>query len=220
MGVVNYAYALAKQGLRYSDGSALEFTHNLFEAIQYYLLKASNKLAKEKGACELFNETTYAKGILPIDTANKNAHTADLNYDWETLRADIIAHGLRNSTLSALMPSETSSQVSNATNGIEPPRGLVSVKQSKDGILKQVVPGLSDPKFWQNYELLWDIPDNSGYIDLVAVMQKFVDQSISANTNYDPRKFPDGKVPIQQILKDILTCYKKGLKTLYYHNRV
>ena len=219
IGVINYAYYLAKNGVRYSDGSANNLTHRTFEALQYYLLKASMTLAKEQGACELFNETTYAQGLLPIDTYKKTIDTLvtePLHYDWEGLRKDIAKYGLRNSVLSALMPSETSSQVSNATNGIEPPRGFVTVKQSKDGILKQVVPdydNLSD-----KYELLWSLPNNEGYLNLVGIMQKFIDQSISANTNYDPAKFPDNKVSSQQILRDLLLAYRNGIKTLYYHN--
>jgi ribonucleoside-diphosphate reductase alpha chain len=219
VGVINYAYYLAKNGVRYSDGSANELTHKTFEAIQYYLLKASNKLAKEFGPCLAFNETTYAKGILPIDSYKKeidNIVSPELYYDWETLRSDIVTHGLRNSTLTALMPSETSSQISNATNGIEPPRGFVSVKASKDGILKQVVPEFDRLK--EQYELLWTIPSNDGYLQLVGIMQKFVDQAISANTNYDPQKFESQKVPMKVILKDLLTAYKLGVKTLYYHN--
>ena len=219
VGSVNYAYYLAKNGVKYSDGSANELTHKLFEAIQYYLLRASHKLAQEKGPCPGFGETTYSQGILPIDTYAKHLDTVSktpLQFDWEALRADIVRDGLRNSTLSALMPSETSSQISNATNGIEPPRGYVSVKASKDGILRQVVPELE--KYRDNYELLWDIPDNTGYLTLVAIMQKFVDQTISANTNYDPNKFPQGKVPMKQLLRDLLFAYKMGVKTLYYHN--
>ncbi|WP_067214770.1 class 1a ribonucleoside-diphosphate reductase subunit alpha [Marinomonas gallaica] len=219
VGVINYAYYLAKNGVRYSDGSANDLTHKTFEAMQYYLLKASNKLSKEFGPCLGFDETTYAQGVLPIDTYKKeidNIVSTELQYDWEALREDIKAHGLRNSTLSALMPSETSSQISNATNGIEPPRGFVSVKASKDGILKQVVPEFDRLK--HNYELLWSIPSNDGYLQLVGIMQKFVDQSISANTNYDPTKFEAGKVPMKVILKDLLTAYKLGIKTLYYHN--
>ncbi|MCK8857855.1 ribonucleoside-diphosphate reductase subunit alpha, partial [Haemophilus influenzae] len=219
IGVINYAYYLAKNGVRYSDGSANDLTHRTFEAIQYYLLKASMNLAKEQGACEYFNETTYAKGILPIDTYKKDldALTQEpLHYDWESLRKDIQEFGLRNSTLTALMPSETSSQISNATNGIEPPRGHVSIKASKDGILKQVVPEYEN--LMDNYELLWDIPSNDGYLHLVGIMQKFVDQAISANTNYDPKRFEDGKVPMKVLLKDLLTAYKYGLKTLYYQN--
>lgn len=219
IGVINYAYALAKRGLKYSDGSANEWTHEIFEAIQYHLLKASNNLAKERGACEFFNETSYAQGLLPIDTYKKDVDSfCPPNYyqDWEQLRSDILKYGLRNSTLTALMPSESSSQVSNATNGIEPPRGYISIKQSKDGILKQVVPDFKTLK--NSYELLWNIPSNKGYLELVAIMQKFVDQAISANTNYDPAKFPNGKVPMQQLLMDLLVAYKIGIKTLYYHN--
>ncbi len=219
VGVINFAYYLAKNGLRYSDGSANDLTHRTFEAIQYYLLKASMELAKEQGACELFNETTYAQGILPIDTYKKAVDELTkepLHYDWESLRHDIQKYGIRNSTLSALMPSETSSQISNATNGIEPPRGHVSIKASKDGILKQVVPEYEN--LGDNYELLWEIPNNTGYLHLVGIMQKFVDQSISANTNYDPKRFADGKVPMKQLLADLLTAYKYGVKTLYYQN--
>lgn len=219
VGVINYAYYLAKNGVKYSDGSANGLTHRTFEAIQYYLLKASNKLAQEFGACPKFNETTYAEGILPIDTYKKDLDKVcqePLLLDWEQLRSDILRHGLRNSTLSALMPSETSSQISNATNGIEPPRGHISVKASKDGILKQVVPEYERLK--NQYELLWDIPNNTGYLSLVAIMQKFIDQTISANTNYDPNKFDGGKVPMKLLLQDLLTAYKLGVKTMYYHN--
>lgn len=219
VGVINYAYYLAKNGVRYSDGSAHGLTHQTFEALQYYLLKASNKLAKEQGACPAFNETTYSQGILPIDTYKKDLDQIcqePLHLDWETLRGEITTHGLRNSTLTALMPSETSSQIANATNGIEPPRGLVSIKASKDGILKQVVPEIATLK--DQYELLWQMPNNDGYLKLVAIMQKFVDQSISANTNYDPVRYEGGRVPMKILLKDLLNAYKLGVKTLYYHN--
>ncbi len=219
IGVINFAYLLAKHGKRYSDGSGLNLTHRYFEAMQYYLLKASMNLAKEQGPCELFHETTYSKGVLPIDTYKKEIDKLcdePLHYDWESLRQDIVKHGLRNSTLSSLMPSETSSQISNATNGIEPPRGLVSVKASKDGILKQVVPDFYD--LYDQYELLWDLPNNDGYLQLVGVMQKFVDQAISANTSYDPARYPNSKVPMKALMKDLLAAYKYGLKTLYYHN--
>ncbi|WP_076536485.1 class 1a ribonucleoside-diphosphate reductase subunit alpha [Shewanella sp. UCD-KL21] len=219
IGVINFANYLAKNGMKYSDGSGNNLTHKTFEAIQFYLLKASNNLAKEQGACPLFNETTYAQGILPIDTYKRDLDKIcdePLHMDWEGLRANIKQHGLRNSTLSALMPSETSSQISNATNGIEPPRGLISVKASKDGQLKQVVPDFDELK--DKYELLWNMPNNDGYLQLVGLMQKFVDQAISSNTNYDPTRFDNQKVPMQTLLKDLLTAYKLGVKTLYYHN--
>lgn len=219
VGVTNLAYYLAKNGVKYSDGSANGLVHRTFEAIQYYLLKASNTLAKELGPCPKFNETTYAKGLLPIDTYKRevdNFCEEPLHYFWETLREDIREFGLRNSTLTALMPCETSSQITNSTNGIEPPRGFVSVKSSKDGVMKQIVPEYLELK--DQYELLWSIPNNEGYLQLVGIMQKFVDQAISANTNYDPAKFPNDKVPMKQLLKDLLTAYKYGLKTLYYHN--
>ncbi|MBA3988962.1 class 1a ribonucleoside-diphosphate reductase subunit alpha [Aliidiomarina maris] len=219
IGVINLAYYLAKNGVKYSDGSANGLVHRTFEAMQYYLLKASNNLAKEKGACPKFNETTYAQGIMPIDTYKKDVDSIcnePLHYDWDALRESVKTHGLRNSTLSALMPSETSSQISNATNGIEPPRGHISVKSSKDGVMKQVVPEYDTLK--DAYELLWSIPSNKGYIELVAIMQKFIDQTISANTNYDPSKFESSKVPMKQLLQDLLYAYKLGVKTLYYHN--
>lgn len=219
VGVINYAYYLAKNGTSYTDEAALGLTHRTFEAIQYYLLKASVQLSREFGPCGAFNETTYAKGILPIDSYKKDLDAVcnePLLLDWESLRAEIQKDGLRNSTLTALMPSETSSQIANATNGIEPPRGLVSVKQSKDGILRQVVPEIE--RLRDQYQLLWKMPNNEGYLKLVGVMQKFVDQSISANTNYDPTRFEGGRVPMKQLLKDLLQVYKLGIKTLYYHN--
>lgn len=219
VGVINYAYYLAKNNVKYSDGSANELTHKTFEALQYYLLKASNNLAKEKGKCNYFHETKYSQGILPIDTYKKSVDEIcdiELELNWESLRENIVKYGLRNSMVTAQMPAETSAQVSNATNGIEPPRGLLSVKVSKDGILKQVVPDINSPNV--NYELLWDIPNNTGYLELVAIMQKFIDQSISANTNYDPSVYENGRVPMKVLLKDLLTAYKLGIKTLYYHN--
>ncbi len=219
VGVINYAYYLAKNNKKYSDGSANNLTHRTFEAIQYYLLKASNNLAKERGVCESFHETTYAKGVMPFERHKKEidlVHTQELLCDWETLRSDILKYGLRNSTLTAIMPAETSAQISNSTNGIEPPRGFVSIKQSKDGILKQVVPEIE--KYKDSYELLWTIPNNKGYIELAGIMQKFVDQGISGNTNYDPAKFENNKVPVKLILQDALYCYKMGWKTMYYHN--
>jgi ribonucleoside-diphosphate reductase alpha chain len=217
IGVTNYAYWLAKNGLYYSNGSGNNATHRLFEHIQYSLIKASIALAKEKGACGYYNRTKYSQGLLPIDHYKKEVdsiHTQPLLCDWESLREDLIQYGMRNSTLTAQMPCETSSQITNSTNGIEPPRGLVSIKGSKDGVFKQVVP--NGDKY--HYELLWDIPSNQGYLELVAIMQKFIDQSISANTNYDPERFEGGKVPMNQLIKDLVLAYKLGIKTLYYHN--
>jgi ribonucleoside-diphosphate reductase alpha chain len=219
VGVTNYAYYLAKNGVKYSDGSAKNLTHKTFEAIQFNLLKASNRLAKELGVCDKYYDTTYSEGILPIDSYKKELDEVcnePLHLDWETLRSEIKEHGLRNSTLTALMPCETSSQITNSTNGIEPPRGYISVKASKDGILKQVVPGFKELR--NKYELLWHIPDNKGYIELAGIMQKFVDQAISANTNYNPERYNEDKVPIKLVLKDILYGYRMGLKCFYYHN--
>jgi len=218
IGVTNLAYYLAKNGVKYSDGSGNRLIHDTFEALQYYSLKASNKLAKELGACPLFPETQYAKGIMPIDSYKKDVDTfcsPELKLDWVTLRAEIVKTGLRNSTLTALMPCESSSQISNSTNGIEPPRGYVSVKQSKDGILKQIVPDFENLK--SQYELLWDIKNNEGYLQLCAIMQKFIDQSISTNTHYDPSQFDGNRVPMKLFLMDLLKAYKYGIKTLYYH---
>jgi ribonucleoside-diphosphate reductase alpha chain len=219
VGVTNYAYYLAKNGVKYSDGSAKNLTHKTFEAIQFNLLKASNRLAKELGVCDKYYDTTYSEGILPIDSYKKELDEVcnePLHLDWETLRSEIKEHGLRNSTLTALMPCETSSQITNSTNGIEPPRGYISVKASKDGILKQVVPGFKELR--NKYELLWHIPDNKGYIELAGIMQKFVAQAISANTNYNPERYNEDKVPIKLVLKDILYGYRMGLKCFYYHN--
>ncbi|MDR3180035.1 MAG: ribonucleoside-diphosphate reductase subunit alpha [Holosporaceae bacterium] len=221
IGVINFANFLAKRGLKISSAESFKATHELFEMFQYYCIDASVELAKIKGACEQFNETKYSRGILPIDTYYKKGLdkvvSADfLKMDWETLRTKILGHGMRNSALTALMPSETSSQVSNSTNGIEPPRALISVKQSRDGVLKQVVPDIET--IGKSYELLWDIENNYGYLTNVGIMQKFVDQSISANTNYDPAKFYDGKISMQTMLKDLLYAYSVGIKTLYYHN--
>ena len=218
IGVTNLAYYLAKNNAKYSDGSGNELIHKTFEALQFYSLKASNKLANDFGACPLFSETQYAEGILPVDSYKKDIDEfcdTKLELDWDSLRKDIKATGLRNSTLTALMPCESSSQISNSTNGIEPPRGFVSIKQSKDGILKQVVPEYE--KLHKKYELLWDIKDNEGYLQLCAIMQKFVDQSISTNTHYDPSQFEGSKVPMKLFLMDLLKAYKYGIKTLYYH---
>ena len=219
VGYIGLAHYLAKNGVKYSDKKALTKVHELSEAFQYYLLVASNELAKEKGACEYFNRTKYSDGILPIDTYKKELDeicSITLKYDWSALRNDISAHGLRHSTLSAQMPSESSSIVSNATNGIEPPRGFLSVKKSKKGPLKQIVPQYTTLK--NNYTLLWDMPSNEGYINIVAVMQKFFDQAISGNWSYNPTHFENNEVPMSVMLQDMLTTYKYGWKTSYYQN--
>jgi ribonucleoside-diphosphate reductase alpha chain len=219
IGYIGLAHYLARHGEHYDDPRAWQLVHDLTEAFQYYLLKASNKLAQEKGWCHDFGRTKYADGILPIDTYKKDVDEIvanELKYDWEALRADILTHGLRHSTLSAQMPSESSSVVSNETNGIEPPRDYLSIKKSKKGPLKQIVPQYNSLK--NNYTLLWDMPDNRGYINVVAVMQKFFDQAISGNWSYNPENYPDNEVPVSVMANDFLTTYKYGWKTSYYQN--
>ena len=219
VGYIGLAHYLAKNKVNYADQEAWKLVHDLTEAFQYYLLKASNTLAKERGACDAFDRTKYADGILPIDTYKKDVDSIvanELNYDWDSLRSDIKEHGLRHSTLSAQMPSESSSVVSNATNGIEPPRGYLSVKKSKKGPLKQIVPQYQSLK--NSYTLLWDMPSNEGYINVVAVMQKFFDQAISGNWSYNPTHYPDNEVPMSVMIQDLLNTYKYGWKTSYYQN--
>jgi ribonucleoside-diphosphate reductase alpha chain len=219
VGYIGLAHYLAKNHAKYEDEEAWKLVHNLSEAFQYYLLRASNKLAQERGPCSGFSGTKYSDGILPIDTYKKEVDkviTEELHYDWETLRGDIQRHGLRHSTLSAQMPSESSSVVSNATNGIEPPRGFLSVKKSKKGPLKQIVPQYQ--KLKNHYTLLWEMPNNEGYINIVAAMQKFFDQGISGNWSYNPTQFPNNEVPMSVMMKDLLTTYKMGWKTSYYQN--
>jgi ribonucleoside-diphosphate reductase alpha chain len=219
VGYIGLAHYLAKHHVKYNDTDAWKLVHDLSEAFQYYLLKASNNIAKERGACEYFDRTKYSDGILPIDTYKKDVDTIvanELNYDWESLRASIKEHGLRHSTLSAQMPSESSSVVSNATNGIEPPRGYLSVKKSKKGPLRQIVPQYQTLK--QHYTLLWDMPSNEGYIKVVAVMQKFFDQAISGNWSYNPTHYENNEVPMSVMLQDMLNTYKYGWKTSYYQN--
>jgi len=219
IGYIGLAHFLAKHQVKYSDEAAAHLVYGLTEAFQYYLLKASNKLAIEKGKCGYFDRTKYADGILPIDTYKKDVDEIvpnTLHYDWESLRESIKQHGLRNSTLSAQMPSESSSVVSNETNGIEPPRAFLSVKKSKKGVLKQIVPQYQTLKNY--YTLLWDMPDNTGYINIVAVMQKFFDQAISGNWSYNPEHYPDNEVPVSVMAQDLLNTYKYGWKTSYYQN--
>ena len=219
IGYIGLAHYLAKLGYSYDSQEAWDAVHGLSESFQYYLLKSSNQLAKEKGHCEYFGRTKYSSGTLPIDTYKKDVDelvSTELQHDWDMLRNDILEYGLRNSTLSAQMPSESSSVVSNATNGIEPPRGYLSIKKSKKGPLKQIVPQYASLK--NNYTLLWDMKDNGGYIRIVAVMQKFFDQAISGNWSYNPENYPDNEVPVSQMAKDFLTTYKYGWKTSYYQN--
>ena len=219
IGYIGLAHYLAKHGEHYEDSNAWKLVHDLTEAFQYYLLKSSNELAKEKGACGYFHRTKYSQGILPIDTYKQDVDEIvpnELNYDWETLRTEIQAHGLRHSTLSAQMPSESSSVVSNETNGIEPPRDYLSIKKSKKGPLKQIVPSYQTLK--NNYTLLWDMPNNTGYINIVAVMQKFFDQAISGNWSYNPENYADNEVPVSVMAQDFLNTYKYGWKTSYYQN--
>ena len=216
VGVTNFAYWLAKNDLKYSDNSSLEKVDELFEHIQYSLLKASNKLAKEKGACEWFDRTTYSEGIMPIDRYNKNVDELvkrEYSCDWDTLRKEIVTHGLRNSVLTAIMPAESSAVVQNATNGIEPVRSLVTLKKSKAGLIKQVVPEIA--KLKNKYELAYDMPDNKGYTNICAVIQKWIDQSLSANHYY---QYSLDGISLSGVIKDILHAYKYGMKTLYYAN--
>jgi ribonucleoside-diphosphate reductase alpha chain len=215
IGVIGLAHYLAKLGINYEDENAPNVVHRLAESLQYFLLKASNNLAKEKGVCEGFEDTKYADGILPIDTYKRDIDEfcdKTLYHDWETLRKDIVKYGLRNTTLTAQMPSETSAKTSNATNGIEPPRGFISIKRK----IKQIVPQYSTLK--NNYTLAWEMKSNEGYFNIVAAMQKFFDQAISANWTYNPENYSDKKVPMSVVANDFLEAFKKGHKTAYYMN--
>jgi len=219
VGFIGLAHYLAKNNVKYSDPKALSLVHDITEAFQYYLLKSSSEIAKEKGACSGFKNTKYSNGIFPIDTYKKDVDELvpnNLKYDWNSLRNHVQEFGLRHSTLSAQMPSESSSVVSNATNGIEPPRGFLSIKKSKKGPLKQIVPSYGTLK--NNYTLLWDMMSNEGYINIVAVMQKFFDQAISGNWSYNPVNYPNSEVPVSVMAQDLLTTYKYGWKTSYYQN--
>ena len=219
IGYIGLAHYLAKNCRRYEDPEAWTLVHDLTEAFQYYLIQATVNLAKEKGACEYSHRTKYGNGILPIDTYKNEVDEIvpnELHYDWESLRAQVNQYGVRNSTLSAQMPSESSSVVSNATNGIEPPRGYLSIKKSKKGPLKQIVPQYGTLK--NNYDLLWEMRSNKGYINIVAVMQKFFDQAISGNWSYNPEHYPNNEIPVSIMAQDLLTTYKYGWKTSYYQN--
>ena len=219
IGYIGLAHYLAKNKVKYSDKQAWKLIDEITEAFQYYLLKASNTLAQERGACEYFDKTKYSDGILPIDSYKKDVDDIvkrKLSYDWTNLRKTIKEHGLRHSTLSAQMPSESSSVVSNATNGVEPPRDFLSIKKSKKGTLKQIVPDYNRLKNF--YTLLWDMKSNEGYINSISVMQKYFDQAISGNWSYNPENYTDGEVPVSVMANDLLTTYKLGWKTSYYQN--
>ena len=219
IGYIGLAHYLAKHGVKYDQPDSWKLVHDLTEAFQYYLIQATVNVAKEKGACEYSHRTKYGNGILPIDTYKHDVDEIvpnELQYDWESLRTQVLEYGVRNSTLSAQMPSESSSVVSNATNGIEPPRGYLSIKKSKKGPLKQIVPSYAGLK--NNYTLLWDMKGNRGYINVVAVMQKFFDQGISGNWSYNPEQYENNEVPVSVMAEDLLTTYKLGWKTSYYQN--
>ena len=218
VGIINFAYWLAKNDMTYTDTN-LELVDEWAEAWSYYLIKASNKLAQEKGPCPKTDETKYGHGVVPIDTRKVEvdelvAHKERM--DWTSLREDLKEFGIRNSTLMALMPAETSAQISNSTNGIEPPRSYISVKQSKHGVLKQVVPGIH--KLKNKYELLWDQESPEGYLKITAILQKYIDQGISVNTSYNPVYFEDEKIPMSVMLQHLIMFYKYGGKQLYYFN--
>jgi len=218
VGIINFAYFLAKRGLKYDD-EALETVDQYAEAWSYYLIKASADLAVEKGAIPKNDETKYSKGMLPIDTYKKEVDElvpAKQRMDWPGLRGQLMTTGIRNSTLMALMPAETSAQISNSTNGIEPPRALVSYKQSKDGVMAQVVPGIHHLK--NKYDLLWDQKSPEGYLKICAILQKYIDQGISVNTSYNPENYDDHKVPMSEMIKHLVMFYKYGGKQLYYFN--
>jgi len=219
IGIINFAYWLAKNDLTYTDAAALAKVDEYMEAMSYYLIRASMELAKEKGACLLSNQTKYQLGVVPIDTRKVDVDQLVPHIerqDWPSLREELKTYGIRNSTLMALMPAETSAQVANATNGIEPPRSYISVKQSKHGALRQVVPEYK--KLRNKYELLWDQKSPEGYLNICAVLQKYIDQGISVNTSYNPQHFADEKIPMSELLKHILQFYKFGGKQLYYFN--
>ena len=218
VGIINFAYWLARNGSTYSDPN-LDLVHEYAEAWSYYLIKASVDLAEEVSPCPKHADTLYSGGVMPIDTYKKEVDelvAPNYKMDWDALSFRAGQFGIRNSTLMALMPAETSAQISNSTNGIEPPRSLVSIKQSKDGVLKQVVPEIHRLK--NKYELLWDQRSPEGYLKIMAVLQKFIDQSISTNTSYNPKFYEDEKIPMSEMLKHVLMCYKYGIKTLYYFN--
>ena len=219
VGIINFAYFLAKNDTSYSDPAALALVDEYAEAWSYYLIKASAELAAEFGPCTRWKDLKYSDGRLPIDTRKMDVdelvpHVERM--DWSSLREKIKVTGIRNATLMAIMPAETSAQISNATNGIEPPRSYVSIKQSKHGVLKQVVPEFERLK--DQYELLWDQKSPEGYLKICSVLQKYIDQGISINTSYNPTFYPEEKIPMSEMLKHLLLAYKYGNKQLYYFN--
>ena len=219
VGIINFAYFLAKNEVSYSDPKALALVDEYAEAWSYYLIKASADLAIEKGPCDRWKDLKSAKGLLPIDTRKKEVDELvpyQERMPWPELREQIKATGQRNATLMAIMPAETSAQISNATNGIEPPRSYVSIKGSKHGQLRQVVPEFRRLK--NKYELLWDQKSPEGYLKICAVLQKYIDQGISINTSYNPRFYEDEKIPMSTMLGHLIMCYKYGTKQLYYFN--
>lgn len=219
VGITNMAYYLAKNGVRYADKEAHQLLHDMMEAVSYYCLKASIELAKERGPCEGLANTKYGQGLLPIDHYNKNVDQIVppvYKLDWEALRVDLKKYGIRNATLMAIAPVETSSKILNSTNGVEAPRALITTKSSKANVTRQVVPEYS--KLKNKYDLLWDMKSNEGVIKCMAVLTKFIDQSISTNLNYNPVNYENNEIPMSVLLKDLLMCNKMGLKTIYYHN--
>ncbi|CAB4129697.1 NrdE_NrdA, ribonucleoside-diphosphate reductase, alpha subunit [uncultured Caudovirales phage] len=219
VGIINFAYFLAKHNVKYTDPAALPLVDEYAEAWSYYLIKASADLAAEQGPCKRWQDTKYVDGILPIDTRKKEVDELVPHIErmpWQELREQVKVTGIRNATVMAAMPSETSSQVANATNGIEPPRSYVSIKASKEGVLRQVVPEFR--KLKKQYDLLWDQKSPIGYLNICAVLQKYIDQAISVNTSYNPLHYADEKIPMSEMIKHVLQFYKYGGKNLYYFN--
>lgn len=219
IGIINLAYYFAKNGVKYGEPAANQLIHDTMEAIQFYCIKASIDLAKERGAIPGLADTKYGDGLFPIDHYNKNVDEIvkpKYNLDWKWLRGELKKYGIRNSTLTAMMPAESSARISNATNGVEPVRSLITTKTNKSHISKQVVPEYNRLK--NKYDLVWEMKSNDGVIKTMAVITKFIDQSISTNNNYNPANYENGDIPLSVLLKDLLTCNKYGLRTLYYLN--
>jgi ribonucleoside-diphosphate reductase alpha chain len=219
IGITNLAGFLAKNKLKYEDEATLGLVHETMEQIQWNLINASCELAEEKGACNKFEDTKYAKGLLPIDWYKKTVDELvkpTYNMDWEGLRKRIKKYGLRHSTLSAIMPCESSSVIQNSTNGIEPVRSLLIHKKAKNGVLKQIVPNYHMRKNY--YSLAWEMTDNKAIINIASVIQKFVDMSMSTNLYYNYAHHEDGNIPLSVLIKDQIYGYKYGLKNFYYAN--